>query len=582
LPRRIDRRPGPGRFDVADTSAHAGREEDPVHATARHCTAITSLLACASLPVLAQHPPNTSGGALLPEQASYDVLSYDLDLRIEPTDSTIRGTLVVHAEVVRALDWLVLDLDTTLQVHGAALLAGSGRQTLAFERRGGRIWIGLPQAAQPGERLTVEVGYGGRPHTVPPGGFSGFLWARTPSGAPWIAVNCETYGADLWWPVKDHPSDEPDSMALHFTVPRPLVAASNGRLRGVEEHADGTRTYHWFVSTPINNYGVSVNVAPYVEVTAAFESVSGRQVPVTFWVLPEHEAQAEAALPGFLDHMRHFEELLGPYPFQVDKYGIAEVPYLGMEHQSIIAYGANYRHDAMARIDWGFDALHQHELAHEWFGNMVTPPDFNDLWLNEAFAQYMQPLYAESRRGRAKARELQAIHRSRIHNRLPIAAREPRTARQAFAASIYYKGAWVLQTLRYLMGDEAFFTLLRRWTYPEGTEDEVHDGCACRFATTDDFVSLASEVAGTDLAWFFEVYVRQPALPRLTVQRVGETVTLRWDVPGGLPFPMPIEVRVGEETRRIELPGGEATLTVPPDASFQVDPEEWVLQAPEG
>jgi aminopeptidase N len=535
-----------------------------------------ALLSSAALPLSAQHAPNQSGGPLLPEQAAYDVTYYDLDLTIRPADSSIAGTLTVHADVVQAMDWLVLDLDTTLAVERVTL--GAGGESLAVERRGGRLWIALPETLEPGERVAATVAYGGRPHQVPRGGFSGFLWERTPSGEPWIAVNCETYGADLWWPVKDHPSDEPDSMALHFTVPRPLVAASNGRLRDVTENADGTRTYHWFGSTPINNYGVSLNVAPYVEVTTTFESVSGRTVPVTFYVLPENAEKARAALPGFMDHMRHFEEMLGPYPFQVDKYGIAEVPYLGMEHQTIIAYGANYRFDAMARIDWGFDGLHQHELAHEWFGNMVTPPDFNDLWLNEAFAQYSQPLYAESRLGAEKARELQAIHRSRIRNNLPIAAREPRTARQAYAASIYYKGAWVLQSLRYLMGDEAFFATLRRWTYPDGTEELVNDGCACRFATTDDFVRLASEVAGEDLAWFFEVYVRQPALPQLLVEHDGETLTLSWEVPDGLRFPMPIDVEVNGRAHRVEMPGGHATVSLPDGADVKIDPERWVLR----
>ena len=543
--------------------------------------ALALLCSSAALPSFAQHPPNESGGPLLPEQAAYDVTYYDLDLHIRPADSSIGGTLTVHAEVVRPLDWLVLDLDTTLAVDGVRL-AGGAAESLSVERRGGRMWIALPRTYQPGERVAAVVAYGGRPHQVPRGGFSGFLWETTPSGEPWIAVSCETYGADVWWPVKDHPSDEPDSMALHFTVPRPLVAASNGRLRDVTENADSTRTYRWFVSTPINNYGVSLNVAPYVEVTTTFESVSGRTVPVTFYALPENEAKARAALPGFMDHMRHFEEMLGPYPFQVDKYGIAEVPYLGMEHQTIIAYGADYRFDAMARIDWGFDALHQHELAHEWFGNMVTPPDFNDLWLNEAFAQYSQPLYAESRLGVEKARELQAIHRSRIRNNLPLAAREPRTARQAYRASIYYKGAWVLQSLRYVMGDDAFFTTLRRWTYPEGSEELVRDGCACRFATTEDFVQLASEVAGEDLAWFFEVYVRQPELPRLVAEWEGEELRLSWEVPGGLPFPMPIDVEVNGRAHRVEMPGGRATLSLFEGAAVEIDPERWVLREEDG
>jgi aminopeptidase N len=522
----------------------------------------------------AQRDSRASGGPIIREQAAYDVGFYELALRVSPEDSSIAGSLTVHADVVQPIDHLVLDLDPRLAVHGVTLADGG---SLPFERRGGRLWISFPRRFAEGERLVAAVAYGGQPRAVPKGGFDGFIWEHTASGDPWISVSCELFGADLWWPTKDHPSDEPDSMAIRLTVPEPLTAASNGRLRSVTANDDGTRTFDWFVSTPINNYGVSLNIANYVEITTRYESVGGETIPVTFWAIPEHEEQARAALPEFVDHLRHLEEVAGPYPFRADKYGIAEVPYLGMEHQSVIAYGANFENDAMGGMDWGFDALHQHELAHEWYGNQVTPANFADLWLNESFATYAQSLYAESRLGEEETHTLLRAFRQRVANRQPIAARAALTTREAYTGDIYFKGALVLHTLRYLIGDEAFFEILRQWTDRDPAVQGETGSCRCRLVTTDDFVALASQVSGTDLSWFFEVYVRRAALPRLVTQRRGGAVGFSWDVPDDLPFPMPVPVVLGGAPRRIDMIEGGATVQVESDARLVIDPEAWVL-----
>jgi aminopeptidase N len=537
--------------------------------------------ALAAGPLLSQAIPESSGGPLLTEQAAYDVRHYDLALRIHPADSAIAGVVTMQAHVVQPLEHLVLHLDTLLAVDGITLLEGGADREAEvaanFERRAGEVWIDLHRTRQPGEDLRVRLSYGGRPRSGPEGSFGQFIWGATPDGQPWITVNCEIPGADIWWPVKDHPSDEPDSMALHITVPADLTAASNGVLRGVRSNPDGTRTFDWFVSTPINNYGVSLNVAPYVTVESSFKSVSGASVPVTFWVLPGSREQAVAAMPEFLDHMRHFEETLGPYPFQADKYGIAETNYLGMEHQTIIAYGANFEDDAMGGIDWGFDALHQHELAHEWFGNMLTPHDFRDLWLNEGFAEYAQILYAESRLGEQKAKELLSVFRSRLDHTQPVAPRHAITAGDAYSRDLYSKGAWVLHTLRTLIGEEAFFSLLRRWVYPSPELEDVNEGCACRFVSTDEFQALAEQISGRDLGWFFEAYLRREGVPLLRLERIEGGVSLTWDGFAGLAEAIPVELDVGG--RRVVVPVGPegATTPVAPDAEITIDPDGRLL-----
>jgi len=538
------------------------------------------LSGCAAEPAPAQYntDPYDSGGPLMPEQAAYDVTFYDLSLRVSPADSTIHGALTATARITSPIAYFVLDLDTPFVVDGITDELHGG--TLPFERRGGKLWIQLPYTRQPGDTVSVKVAYGGRPRIAPnPPWSGGFTWAQTPSGAPWIATTCQQEGADVWWPVKDHVSDEPDSMALHITVPDPLVVASNGRLKGARPHDDGTTTYDWFISTPINAYNVALNIAPYRVIEDTFRSVDGTTFPAVFYVLPEDYEKGVARFPEFLRQLHFFEEVLGPYPFRVDKYGVAQTPHLGMEHQSIIAYGAAFNNGAMTGgHDWGFDALHQHELSHEWWGNLVTNLDWKDMWLHEGFGSYMQPLYLERIQGIDAYHSYMESIRLRISNRAPVASRETRSAKQVYGGDIYFKGAWILHTLRYLIGDEAFFRSLRRMAFPTPESERITDGCACRFATTDDFVHLVDKIVGRRLDWFFEAYVRHAALPELVVERDGDRVDLNWVTAGDLPFPMPVDVQIGTEVRRIDMPDGHAEVTVPPDTQIKIDPRGWILK----
>lgn len=529
--------------------------------------------------VLAQEPVYDSGGMLIPEQASYDVSFYGLSVQVFPDAQRISGTLEMRAAVVQPMAVLVLDLDTLLQVQGVEeLLPGGKSRSMTFVHQQGRIRVSLGYTRQHGSSLQVRIRYEGKPRVAPRAPWDGgFDWKKTPSGAHWIATSCQTQGADTWWPVKDHVSDEPDSMFIHVRVPEPLVAASNGRLQQVLSHPDGTRTFQWYVSTPINTYDVALNIAPYRTIEGTWKSVAGDVFPIVFYVLPEDYDKGLVLFEEIKDHIRFYEKYLGPYPFRKDKYGVAQTPHLGMEHQSIIAYGANFKNGSMTGgRDWGFDALHHHEFGHEWWGNLVTNFDWRDMWIHEGFCSYMQALYLEEREG------MDGYHRyidnmRRFANTLPLAPREATTAVQAYKAPIYNKGAWILHTLRGLIGDEAFFKALRRMAYPDPAMEKVTDGSQCRFVTTDDFLSICEAVTGKDLDWFFEVYLRQPALPRLVTRIAEGELSIRWEVPNNLPFDMPVEVEIDGKRKKIQVPSEGVRLNIKQGDKPVVDPDRWLL-----
>ena len=326
-------------------------------------------------------------------------------------------------------------------------------------------------------------------------------------------------GADVWWPNKDHVSDKPDSVAIAVTVPQPLVVATNGRFVSVEPADGGWQTWRWFVSTPISAYNVALNIAPYRTIRQRYESVTGEEFLVAFYVLPEDEERGRAFFPEILEHLRWYERRVGPYPFRADKYGVAQTPHLGMEHQSIIAYGANFDNRSMTGgVDWGFDALHHHELAHEWWGNLVTNADWKDMWVHEGFGTYMQVLWMEDTQGVSRARDYLQSFRRTIGNRLPMAPEDSQSAQDIYRGhDIYFKGAWVLHTLRWVIGDEAFFRAVRRMAYPDSALQRTTDGSAVRFVTSRDFETIVEVESGSDLRWFFDVYLRSAELPRLDV-----------------------------------------------------------------
>jgi len=517
-----------------------------------------------------------SGGALMAEQAAYDVQQVDLNLRVDPERQSLGGTATIEVLVTSPITWLVLDLDRRMTVTAVRRwLADGVKVARACEHRGGKLWVDLGEEVGPGARVVVSVDYGGQPRVARRAPWDGALtWAKTKDGHPWIATAVQGEGADLWWPCKDHPSDKPSSVTVRVTVPEPLVAVSNGRLLEVQGHADGSRTYHWHTALPISNYNVALNLAPYETVERDYQSVGGESVRATYWVLPENKAQGEAILGEFLDHLRFYERLLGPYPCRREKYGVAETPHLGMEHQSIIAYGNRY-----AGGPHGYDWLHHHELGHEWWGNLVTASDWSHVWIHEGICTYMQALYAEEREGIMAYHHAMYESKRSIRNSAAIVPGRAAGAEEMFrhGSEIYFKGSWIVHMLRYLVGKEAMLQSLRRFLYPTPESEQWGDARAFRLVTTEDFERTVREVTGRDLGWFFDAYLRRAELPELVRREEGDRLILDWKA-GDRVFPMPIEIEVDGQVERFELPEGHLELEAARYRRGRLDPAFWLLK----
>lgn len=524
-----------------------------------------------------------SGGVLTPEQASFDVYYYDLDLKVDPSEKTVGGTVGIHFTVVNPTNVIELALDPRLEIESITQV-GNNNRNLRFTRKGSskRVMVYFRQTLQPGQKSAVMVTYGGQPREAEnPPWDGGLVWDQTPAGEPWVGVATQTIGAWTWWPNKDHPSDKADSVSINLTMPDHLIVASNGRSRGTTELEDRWKTWHWFVSTPINNYNITINAAPYEVISETYTSVAGDEMDIIFWVLPEFIDEGEKLFPQFARQIEFLESILGPYPFRADKYGVAHAPYLGMEHQTLIAYGANFENDNLFGLNAGFDDLHQHELAHEWWGNHITAWDWRDFWLHEGFGTYMQALYAEHISGTDAYREMIELFSNRIANQSEVA---PRTSMSSLeitgggrGGDVYYKGAVFLHTLRFYIGDDAFFEALRRFSYPDSKLESLVDGSQNRFATTDDFLHLTESITNQNLSWLFEVYLRQAELPRLDVVRGGDVIRMQWHTQNGTPFPMPLELEIGGERVNIVPENGAITLEVAPGIDVEIDPNGLIL-----
>ena len=542
------------------------------------CLATVALLwvttAHAGQPKLSDHT-RSSGGPRAPEQIAVVFESADLAFRVDPSKKLLTGDATLTFRANSQLSRVVVDLDRNLAIASVSV-DGTALPSTAYANPHGRLAIELPEHLATGERTTVRIHYAGTPHVATRAPWDGgFVWAKAPTGEPWIATAVQGEGCDLFWPCIDHPQGEPLRVDQHITVPAPLVAAGNGVAMGMQEDK-GWRTYHWRAENP-NTYAISLNIGPYELLEADYRSRHGNVIPLRFWHLRGNAAQARELFAEFPSMLDFFESTIGPYPFASEKMGVVETPHLGMEHQTINAYGNEYK-----KSEYGYDWLLHHEFAHEWFGNQLTNTDWDDMWLHEGFGTYMQPLYMQWLRGDMEYHANLMKQRAALINRFPVVSGMPHTSSDVYDEAtgpghdLYYKGSLVLHTLRGLIGDADFFDATRKLVY--GTTSPQPGQFTPRYATTADFIEAVNEATGRDYQWFFDTYLYAAALPELLTTRDAGGMTLRWKTPGDRQFPMPIEIRVDGSDRTLPMADGQGRVDAPPHAVVTIDPHSRVLR----
>jgi aminopeptidase N len=463
---------------------------------------------------------DTLRGALRPERTCFDVHYYVLELEVFHEKKKIEGRVDMHFHLLENHPVIQVDLFDNMRMDSIVMEG----VRLDFYREANAIFVQLPHELQPGAH-EISMYYGGVPiqgKMLPWDG--GVMWTTNKAGAPWIGVACEGTGASLWWPNKDHLSDEPDSVLIRCTVQEPLQCIANGSFLGSKLVDGDKKQWEWKVSYPINNYNVTLNIGDYAHFSDTFACGNGIQLPLDYYVMPYNLVKAKEHFKQVPDVLRAFEFYLGPYPFPEDGYALVETPYLGMEHQGAIAYGNRYQRGylgGMQPSDMDQDYIIVHETAHEYFGNWISCSDHAEMWIHESFATYMESLFVEYYMGKEDALRYLRYQKSSIRNNTPLVGPLGVNFQNWGSSDIYYKGAWVLQTLRAgLNDDEAWFKMLRAMMTKFGNQ-VIHSGQIVDFVTEN-----------TKYPWggFFDHYLYKAELPVLKWRKLSDDlIALKWE-----------------------------------------------------
>ncbi len=473
-------------------------------------------------------------GSITKERIWWDLNYYHLDVQVFPTTKSIKGKNTIKYKVLSPYQVMQIDLQAPLKI---TRVTQNGKD-LKVIHEGNAHFIQLVKKQKAGAKNTLVVYYEGPPkEAVNAPWDGGFSWKKDDNGNDFIATSCQGLGASVWWPNKDHMYDEAESMDISVRVPSNLMDVSNGKLKKVEKHNDNTTTYHWTVDSPINNYGVNINIGDYVHFSEKYKGEAGK-LDMDYYVLSYNLDKAKEQFKQAPKMMKAFEHWFGPYPFYKDGYKLVEVPYLGMEHQSSVTYGNKYANGYLGRDGSGtgyglkFDFIIIHESGHEWFANNITYKDMADMWIHESFTNYSENLYVDYYFGKKAAADYVIGTRRGIRNDRPIIG--VYDVNSSGSGDMYSKGGNMLHTIRTIIdNDEKWREILRglNRTFWHQT------------VTTAQIENYISKESNFDFSSLFDQYLRDYRIPTFTYSIKNNELSYQWTT--AIPsFTMPVKVRI--------------------------------------
>ena len=518
---------------------------------------------------------DTLRGALSALRDCYDINYYHLDIKVDIDQKFISGSNEFSFTATRDFDKLQFDLFSYLKIEKIIYQNAE----IPYKREFNAVFINFPVKIKGGTKHRFTVFYSGNPViAINPPWDGGFIFKKDKSGNPWVSVACQGLGASSWWPNKDHQSDEVDSMLISISAPEGLQNISNGRLRSIQKKAEGYSQYNWFVSNPINNYNVSIYIGKYAHWKDNYQGEKG-QLDLDYWSLKEDSARARPHWDADVKPMlKSFEHWFGPYPFYEDSYKLVQAPHLGMEHQSAVAYGnqfkMGYLGGDLSSSGWGlkFDFITIHESGHEWFGNNITTKDVADMWVHEGFTSYSETLFTESEHGKAAANSYVSGIRKNIKNDIPIIG--PYNVNKEGSGDMYYKGANLIHLIRQLIDDDAKFRNILRGLNKTFYHQTV---------TTQQIEGYIAQQSGLKLAKVFDQYLRHKDIPTFQYRISGGELTYRW-VADVTDFDMPLKVTLKSDVfsfiypssswKTISLDNSITAKNFKPDPNFYIHVKE--------